>query len=176
MCTVNAWNLGILVLPCIISPSLVMRSLFSQFFAKVSLVPSNKTTAPSGGLAPSVGLLRSTRFSGATDFLWARDCAEAFLAAVDRAPEGAHVFNLHGETVEVAHVMELLAAEVPEARELITVEGPAIPIPPAIDGARLAAVLPGLERTPLADGVRVTVARFRELLGAGRLDLRDLED
>lgn len=154
-------------------PSVGLRPLTVYGVGRDQGMTSDPTRAMKAAVA---GRPFTTRFSGATDFLWARDCAEAFLAAVDRAPEGAHVFNVHGDTVEVSRVMELLAGEVPAAAELVTVQGPSIPIPPALDGARLDAALPGLERTSIAEGVRATVARFRELQAAGRLDLSDLED
>jgi nucleoside-diphosphate-sugar epimerase len=125
--------------------------------------------------AAVVGRPFHVRFSGSTDFLWGRDCAEAFLAAADRAPEGAHVFNLHGETVEVARVVDLIAAEEPRARELVRIDGPQLPIPPEIDGTALAAALPGLPRTPVEQGVRETLAHFRRLRDEGRLDTRDLD-
>ena len=115
------------------------------------------------------------RFSGSTDFLWGHDCAEAFLAAADRAPAGAHVFNLHGETVQVARVIELAAAIEPRVRELVKIDGPHLPIPPEIDGAALAAALPGLKRTPLEVGVRETIDHFRRLRDEGRLDTRELD-
>ncbi len=115
------------------------------------------------------------RFSGATDFVWARDCAEAFLGAVDRAPAGAHVFNLHGQTVEVARVLELISSEEPRARELLSIDGPRLPLPPAIDGAALEAAVPGLARTPFEAGVRATIDHFRRLRDCGRLDTRDLD-
>jgi nucleoside-diphosphate-sugar epimerase len=134
------------------------------------------TSDPTRALkAAVVGRRFQIRFSGATDFLWARDCAEAFLAAADRAAPGAHVFNLHGESVDVQRWMELAAREEPRASELIAIAGPRLPIPPAIDGAALEAALQGLERTPLEVGLRETVAHFRRLRDAGRLDTRDLE-
>jgi nucleoside-diphosphate-sugar epimerase len=41
------------------------------------------------------------RFGGATDFQYAADTAAAFIACADQLPDGASVFNLHGETVAV---------------------------------------------------------------------------
>jgi nucleoside-diphosphate-sugar epimerase len=125
--------------------------------------------------AAVVGRPFRIRFSGSTDFLWARDCAEAFLAAADRAAPGAHVFNLHGESVDVGRWMELVASEEPRASELVAIDGPRLPIPPEIDGSALESALPGLARTPLEVGVRETVAHFRRLRDAGRLDTRDLD-
>ena len=64
-------------------------------------------------------------------------------------------------------MLELIAAEEPRASELITIDGPALPIPPAIDGAALAAALPGLPRAPIEEGVRATLTHFRRLRDAG---------
>jgi len=134
------------------------------------------TSDPTRALkAAIVGRRFQIRFTGSTDFLWARDCAEAFLAAADRAPSGAHVFNLHGESVDVARWMEIAASEEPRANELVTIQGPRLPIPPEIDGAALESALPGLARTPLEVGMRETIAHFRRLRDAGRLDTRDLD-
>jgi nucleoside-diphosphate-sugar epimerase len=134
------------------------------------------TSDPTRALkAAVVGRRFQIRFTGSTDFLWARDCAEAFLAAADRAASGAHVFNLHGESVDVARWMELAASEEPRASELIQIAGPRLPIPPEIDGAALESALPGLVRTPLELGVRETIAHFRRLRDTGRLDTRDLD-
>src|SRR5213075_982718 len=58
------------------------------------------------------------RFSGATDFQYVADTAAAFIACADKAPEGAHVFNLHGETLSV----DLIAKVINEnaGRELVS--------------------------------------------------------
>jgi uncharacterized protein YbjT (DUF2867 family) len=41
------------------------------------------------------------RFGGRTDFLYIADCADAFIKAATVDLPGAHVFNLHGETVHL---------------------------------------------------------------------------
>lgn len=116
------------------------------------------------------------RFSGATDFQYVADTAAAFIACADYAPEGAHVFNLHGETVEVAHITRLIneLAPVP-GRDLVTFGGAPIPIAPALDDAAIRRVIGDLPSTPLEAGVRETMLRFAALLDAGRLDASDLE-
>lgn len=115
-------------------------------------------------------------FSGATDMNYVGDTAAAFLACLDRAPAGAHVFNLHGDSVDMGALVASIEAAVPEARGSLQVSGSPLPIPPALDGGALHAAVQGLEPTPLAAGVAATVARFRALLEAGRLDLSDLGD
>lgn len=113
-------------------------------------------------------------FSGPTDFLHVADTAAAFVTCADGGPAGAFVFNLHGDTVDVADVVRTIEAECPAARGKITIGGPRIPIPPHLDDHAIRAVYPQLPHTPLAAGVRGTIARFRELHAAGALDARDL--
>jgi nucleoside-diphosphate-sugar epimerase len=113
-------------------------------------------------------------FSGPTDFLHAADTAAAFLAAAERAPAGAQVYHLHGDTLDVREFLALVEDEIPAARGSLTSGGPRIPIPPRLDGSALAAALPGLPHTPPLDGIRDTLHRFRALHAAARLDTRDL--
>src|SRR5438132_908031 len=116
------------------------------------------------------------RFSGAIDFQYVADTAAAFIACADRAPEGAHVFNLHGETVEVARIAQLINQNSMTAnRQLVTYGGPPIPIAPAINDAAIKRALGDLPSKPLAAGIRETMQRFAELRDAGRLDTSDIE-
>jgi len=116
------------------------------------------------------------RFSGATDFQYVADTAAAFIACAARAPQGAHVFNLHGETVEVARIVALINENTPSpGRGLVTCGGPPLPIAPALDDTAINRVIGDLPRTPLAVGVRETMNKFAELRAAGRLDVSDLQ-
>lgn len=124
--------------------------------------------------AAVVGLPFRIAFTGPTDFHYVGDTAAAFVACADGGPRGAHVYNLHGDTVDVADVVRAIEQECPAARGTILAAGPRLPIPPRLDGRAIAAAHPGLPHTPFAAGVRATIARFRELHAAGRLDRRDL--
>ncbi|HEY6332134.1 MAG TPA: SDR family oxidoreductase [Blastocatellia bacterium] len=116
------------------------------------------------------------RFSGATDFLYVADTAAAFIASVDRSPEGAHVFNLHGDSLDVEEVVRTINDQLPsERRGLITFGGPCIPIAPAINDALFRSKIGEVKMTPLAEGVRQTITRFTELLDEGRLDSAELD-
>lgn len=123
--------------------------------------------------AAALGVPFHIRFGGATDFLYVADAAAAFIACADRAPAGAHVFNLHGETVRMDEVARLINQEA--GRELVSFGGAPIPIAPALNDAAIRRALGELPVTPLADGVRETMWRFAELRDAGRLDTRDIE-
>lgn len=108
------------------------------------------------------------RFGGATDFLYVADCAEAFIGCADRAPAGAHVFNLHGETAPVAEFVRRAEAQLPEAaRGLIRVDGPPLPIASSLSDAALRRAVPGLPSTDLHTGIAETVQRFTRLRERG---------
>ena len=112
------------------------------------------------------------RFSGATDFQYVADTAAAFIACADKAPEGAHVFNLHGETLTVDRIAGFINEE--SRGDLVTFGGPAIPIAPAMDDSAIKRAIGPLPSTPFQDGIRATMRRFAELRDAGRLDTSDL--
>ena len=134
------------------------------------------TSGPTKAIkAAVVGRPYTVGFGGRTDFLYAGDCADAFIAAADRGPDGAHVFNLAGESIAVTAFVEELCAQEPAARELVRVEGGELPVPGAIDGARIGEVLPGLPNTSIREGIAETLRRFRELHAAGTLDTSDLD-
>lgn len=112
------------------------------------------------------------RFSGATDFQYVADTAATFIACADNTPEGAHVFNLHGETVTVECIAKLI--NVSANADLITFGGPPIPIAAAMDDSAIRRMMTDLPSTPLVTGMRETMERFAALRDAGRLDTSDL--
>ena len=132
------------------------------------------TSDPTKAMKAAVlGVPFHIRFSGATDFQYVEDTAAAFIACADRAPKGAHVFNLHGETVGVERIANVINEKA--GRELVTFAGPPIPIAPAIDDAAIRKAIPDLPSTPLETGIPETMRRFASLQDAGRLDTSDIE-
>ena len=126
--------------------------------------------------AMKAGVLRRPfhiRFGGATDFQYVADTAAAFIACADKKPEGAQIFNLHGETVTVQRIANLIN-QVTEGA-LITFGGPPIPIAPALDDSAIRRFIGDLPSTPLEIGVRETMDRFAALRDAGTLDTTDLD-
>ena len=123
--------------------------------------------------AAILGVPFHIRFGGATDFQYVRDTAAAFIACSDGAPAGASVFNLHGETVDVARIAKLINDNA--GRELVTFGGPPIPIAAAIDGAAIRRAVGDLPSTPLEVGISETMQQFAALRDAGRLDTSDIE-
>jgi nucleoside-diphosphate-sugar epimerase len=136
-------------------------------------ITSDPTRAMKAAL---VGRRFDIRFSGVTDFIYAADTAAAFVACADGAPAGAHVFNVHGEAIDVASIVRLIDAHLPQAsRGLIAFGGPPIPMPPSLDDTALRALVDGLPRTPADAGIAETIRRFAELRDAGRLDTSDID-
>lgn len=125
--------------------------------------------------AAVVGRPFHIRFGGRTDFQYVADTADVFIRAATSDLTGAHVFNLHGETVHIADVVSEIEGVHPEARGMITFDDAPLTIPAEMDDAAIRAALGPLPATPLALGVRETIERFRELQREGRLDTSDLD-
>jgi len=133
------------------------------------------TSDPTKAMKAAVlGVSFQIRFSGPTDFQYVADTAAAFIACADRAPQGAHVFNLHGETLDTAQIAAAINKQA--GAELVSFSGPHIPIAASIDASAIKQVLPDLPSTPLAMGVRETMDRFKALSEAGRLDTSDIDE
>jgi nucleoside-diphosphate-sugar epimerase len=113
------------------------------------------------------------RFSGSTDFQYVADTAATFIACADASLQGAHVFNLHGETVEVKQIANVINQEA--GRELITFGGDPIPIAPSLSDTAIRQAIGDLPSTPIEAGVHETMKRFGELRDAERLDTTDIE-
>jgi nucleoside-diphosphate-sugar epimerase len=114
-------------------------------------------------------------FGGRTDFLYVGDTAEAFISAASTDLPGAHVYNLHGETVALADIVAEIEAFCPAARGTLTFAPQGIPMPSHLDDTAIRAALSLPPATTLAEGVRETIERFQVLQQAGRLDTSDLE-
>lgn len=125
--------------------------------------------------AAVVGRPFHIRFGGKTDFLFVADCADAFIRAAASDLEGAHVFNSHGETIEVAAVIDEIERLIPAAKGAITCDATALALPPELDDSAIVRALGDIPHTSLADGTRQTIERFQLLHQEGRLDVADLD-
>jgi nucleoside-diphosphate-sugar epimerase len=123
-----------------------------------------------------VGRSFHIRFGGVTDFQYVADTAAAFIACADAAPPGAHLFNLHGEAVEIEELVRVIDSQLsPERRGLITFSGPPIPVASALNDAAIRSTIGGLTYTPLEQGVRQTIETFITLRDQERLDTSDID-
>ncbi len=132
------------------------------------------TSDPTKAMKAAVlGLPFQIRFSGATDFQYVVDTAAAFIACADASLEGANVFNLHGETVQVKRIAEVINREA--GSDLVNFGGEPIPIASALDDAAIRRAIGDLPSTPLEVGVHETMSRFAQLRDGGQLDTSDIE-
>ena len=74
--------------------------------------------------------------------------------------EGAYVFNIAGDVVELNHFIRVLDSVRPGAARLITASGPQVPVAFNLDDSQLRAAVPSVPRTPLEDGIRKTIQWF----------------
>jgi nucleoside-diphosphate-sugar epimerase len=123
--------------------------------------------------ATVVGRPFHMRFGGRTDFQYVADTADIFIRAATSDLVGAHVFNLHGETVHVADIVAEIERVWPDTT--ITFADEPLAIPAEMDDSVIRAALGELPSTPLASGIRATIERFAELHREGRLDTGDLD-
>lgn len=130
------------------------------------------STPTAAALAAARGEAYEISFGGAAQLHHARDVARAFVAATRSEPAGAVVGDLGGPSETIAEVVAAIERAAPEAAGRITVAGDPLPFPADLSGATLDALLGGVERTPLADGVAETIGRFRRLIAAGALPAR----
>ena len=103
------------------------------------------------------------------------DVASAFIGCARAKLAGAHALNMRGENLSVDEFIGAVEAAVPGARGLVRFAGPPIPIADDFQDAGLEEILGKVPRTPIAEGVRRTVERFRVLEKRGKLHNRDLE-
>ena len=123
--------------------------------------------------ATVVGRPFHMRFGGRTDFQYVADTADIFIRAATSDLIGAHIFNLHGETVHVTDIVAEIERVWPQS--VITYAEEPLEIPPEMDDSAIRAALGDLPATPLAVGVRATIERFAELHRQGHLDTSDLD-
>jgi nucleoside-diphosphate-sugar epimerase len=114
-------------------------------------------------------------FGGWTDFQYVDDVAQAFVLCLERPYSGAKSYNLRGAVVTLADFHAALCRVLPEAAKLVTIGKTQIAIAYDLSDDALEHDLGPMPKTPLEDGIRETVAIFRQLLAEGRLDTADLE-
>jgi len=98
-------------------------------------------------------------FTGRSGLVYVDDCAAMFEQALAAPVAGALVYNLIGDVVAVDDVLSEIRRNVPDAR--LRAEGPPLPIAPGIVEAGLDELLPGRQRTSLAQGIKATIDHYR---------------
>src|SRR5262245_41439977 len=114
-------------------------------------------------------------FGGWTDFQYVDDVAKAFVLCSERPYSGSKSYNLRGAVITLADFHKSLGKVLPEAERLVTFGTAQIAIAYDLSDAGIERDLGPMPKTSLEDGIRETVAIFRQLQGEGRLDTSDLE-
>lgn len=125
----------------------------------------------------SLALNRPYRISygGYQDYQYVEDVARIFVRCLEAPYEGAKSYNLRGHVVDLATFHRTLCEVEPKASELISFGERQIAIAYDLDDAALQRDLGPMPCTPLAEGIRKTLDRFRHLRDRGLLDTYDLE-
>lgn len=118
-------------------------------------------------LAAAAGVPYRIPFGGSSQLHHARDVARAFIAASESGSEGASVHNLPGPSVSMDEVVSAITEVVPASAGSIVHDDVSLPFPDEIDSASFRELVPDFVPTPLGEGVRSTIDRFRTLLTEG---------
>jgi len=114
-------------------------------------------------------------FGGWSDFQYVDDVAKTFIHSLDRPYSGAKSYNLRGAVVMLKDFHAALATVLPDAATLVTTGTTQIAIAYDLSDDGLQRDLGPMPKTSLVDGIKATVAIFKQLQSEGRLDTADLE-
>jgi nucleoside-diphosphate-sugar epimerase len=114
-------------------------------------------------------------YGGVQDLQFVDDVAKTFVRCLEAPYQGANSYNLRGHVVDLATFHAALGEVDPTAKELITFGERQIAIAYDLDDGALQRDLGPMPRTPLVEGIRQALERFRRLKEEGRLDTADLD-
>ncbi len=101
------------------------------------------------------------RVSGNMDLQYVEDVAETFVRCLLADLEGTHVFNLEGSVIDMQEMVKTLERMRPGASELISVDGPKVPVAYRMDDSQLRAKVPGIPKNAAPeDGMGRTLEYF----------------
>ena len=108
-------------------------------------------------------------FGGEVNMEYAEDVANSFIACALKVPEGAPVYNMRGEMLEVDDMIAVIQEIVPSSRGLITCGKQRNVMANDVSDAGLQALIGPFDPLRYAEGARRTAELFLTLLGEGRL-------
>jgi len=100
-------------------------------------------------------------YGGTAQYDFAPDVGRAFALAARNATEGAHVANFPGVPSTMQEVVDAIEAAAPAVAGKVFWEEGQLPFPESLEGRQLERLIGPMQLTPLADGVRATIERFR---------------
>jgi nucleoside-diphosphate-sugar epimerase len=114
-------------------------------------------------------------YGGWQDLQFVDDVAKIFVRCLEVDYTGAKSYNLRGDVVDLPAFHRALCEVEPAAAKLITFGDRQIPIAYNLDDTALQRDIAPPPRTPLVEGIRQTLAHFRELKAKGLMDTKDLD-
>jgi nucleoside-diphosphate-sugar epimerase len=100
------------------------------------------------------------------DLQYVEDVSETFIRCLLSPVEGAHVFNLAGDVVDMHDFISTVERVDASARGLLTAEGPEVPVAFRMSDKALRSIVGEMPKTPLDEGIRRTLDGFRSLTPA----------
>jgi nucleoside-diphosphate-sugar epimerase len=114
-------------------------------------------------------------YGGWQDLQFVEDVANIFIRCLEAPYSGAKSYNLRGDVVDLPAFHRALCAVDPTAAKLVTYVERQIAIAYDLDDSALQRDVGPILKTPLVEGIRRTLAQFKQLQAEGRLDTSDLE-
>lgn len=100
-------------------------------------------------------------YTGRVGYDYVEDVARAFVRAALETPSGAHVVDLPGAIADTTEIVDAILDAVPQAKDLITIQGPPIPAHAPPKPHFITELLPDWQTTSIRDGIRRTVDFYR---------------
>jgi nucleoside-diphosphate-sugar epimerase len=119
--------------------------------------------------AAMLGQTYKIGFGGEANVEYADDVANSFIACALKEPEGATVYNMRGEVLEVDDMIAVIEEIFPSSRGLITCTKQRNIMANDVSAAGLQALIGPFRPLSYEEGAKRTANLFRTLLGEGRL-------
>ena len=119
--------------------------------------------------AAMLGQTYEIGFAGVANVEYADDVARSFIACALKAPEGAPVYNMRGEVLEVDDMISVIEGIFPSAKGKITCAVQRNIMANDVSDAGLQELIGPFQPLSCEEGARRTADLFRTLLEEGRL-------
>jgi len=139
------------------------------------------TSGPSKAIKSTIlGRKYAISFSGKTSFNFVEDIADIFIGCSNaKLPKDCYskALNIQGKVISSEEFLSILHEELPESKNLISIQKDAPTLPLAYDFNQkgLDALLPNQHYTSIRDGIRKAASTFKSLHANGQLHTRDLD-
>jgi nucleoside-diphosphate-sugar epimerase len=120
--------------------------------------------------AAAAGQDYTITYSGTCGFNYVRDIADEFIGCARNATDRAYGFNITGHVCTVEDFIACISEVAPEMSGRIRCEGDPLPTTADLDESGLRSLLGTVPLTPLAESMRDTIDRYKDLFDRGVLE------